>query len=70
MKSQAHEALSVFLTNEGVPPVMVMDGSKEQLLGEFRRKLKEAMLDYMNLLSTLPMCDGGKSYLWATRNHM
>ena len=42
VKSQAHEALSVFLKNEGVPLVMVMDGSKEQLLGEFRRKLKEA----------------------------
>ena len=40
VKSQAQEALSVFLKNEGVPPLMVMDGSKEQLLGEFRRKLK------------------------------
>ena len=28
------------------------------------------VLDYMNLLSTLPMYDGGKYYLWATRNHM
>ena len=42
MKSQAHDALSIFLKNEGVPPVMVMDGSKEQLLGEFCRKRKEA----------------------------
>ena len=41
-KGQAHEALSVFLKNEGVPPVMVMDGSREQRHGEFSRKLKEA----------------------------
>ena len=41
-KGQAHEALSVFLKNEGVPPVMVMDGSKEQTLGPFSKKLKEA----------------------------
>ena len=31
---------------------------------------REGVLDSMNLLSTLPMCDGGKSYLWATRKHM
>jgi len=28
------------------------------------------VLDYTNLLSTLPMYDGGKYYLWPTRNHM
>ena len=31
---------------------------------------REDVLDYMNLLSTLPMYYGGKYYLWAMRNHM
>ena len=41
-KGDAHEALSLLFHRDGVPPVMVMDGSKEQTLGDFRRKLKEA----------------------------
>jgi hypothetical protein len=34
-KSEAHEALSLLHQREGVPNVMVMDGSKEQHLGKF-----------------------------------
>jgi hypothetical protein len=30
-KSQVHETLSLFHQREGIPNVMVMDGSKEQL---------------------------------------
>jgi hypothetical protein len=41
-KGDAHEALSLLFHCNGVPPVMVMDGSKEQTLGDFRQKLKEA----------------------------
>ena len=41
-KGQAHEALSLLFRRDGVPPCMILDGSKEQTLGEFRRKLKEA----------------------------
>jgi transposase len=41
-KGDAHEALSLLFHRDGVPPAMVMDGSKEQTLGDFRRKLKEA----------------------------
>ena len=41
-KGLAHEALSVFFKTEGVPPVMMMDNSKEQTLGDFRRKCREA----------------------------
>ena len=40
-KGYAHEALSDFLKTEGIPPNMIMDGSKEQLLGNFKRKLRE-----------------------------
>jgi hypothetical protein len=41
-KGDKHEALSLLFHRDGVPPVMVMDGSKEQTLGDFRWKLKEA----------------------------
>ena len=41
-KGEAHETLSVLFRREGVPPVMIVDGSKEQTSVEFRRKLKEA----------------------------
>jgi hypothetical protein len=41
-KGDAHEALSLLFHRDSVPPAMVMDGSKEQTLGDFWRKLKEA----------------------------
>ena len=41
-KSQAHEGLSLLFQRDGVPPAFIVDGSKEQMKGEFRRKLKEA----------------------------
>jgi len=41
-KGEAHEALSLMFQREGVPPRMVMDGSKEQTLGRFRSKLVDA----------------------------
>ena len=41
-KGEAHETLSLLFHHDGVPPAMVTDGSKEQTLGDFRRKLREA----------------------------
>ena len=41
-KGEAHETLSLLFHRDGVPPAMVTDGSKEQTLGDFRRKLREA----------------------------
>ena len=41
-KGEVHEALSLMFQREGVPPSMVMDGSKEQTMGKFRQKLVEA----------------------------
>ena len=38
-KGEAHEALSLLFHRDGVPPAMVLDGSKEQVLGDFKRKL-------------------------------
>ena len=40
-KSQAHEALSLLAQCDAVPPKMVMDGAREQTMGEFWQKLRE-----------------------------
>ena len=34
-KGNAHEALSLLLAQEGVPPKMIINGTKEMKLGEF-----------------------------------
>jgi hypothetical protein len=39
LESEAHEELSLLFHRDGVPNVMVMDGSKSQVEGDFRRKL-------------------------------
>jgi hypothetical protein len=41
LESKAHDALSLLFHRDGVPNVMVMDGSKSQTEGEFRRKLRD-----------------------------
>jgi hypothetical protein len=41
-EKEAHEALSLLFHRDGVPNVMVMDGAKAQVEGEFRRKLRDA----------------------------
>ena len=41
-KSEAHKTLSVLFKCNGVPPEMVLNGSKEQNLGQFHQKLKDA----------------------------
>ena len=41
-KGVVHETLSLVFHCDGVPPTMVVDNSKEQTLGEFRQKLREA----------------------------
>jgi len=41
-KGEAHETLSLLFHHDGVPPTMVLDGSKEQCHGNFKRKLCEA----------------------------
>jgi hypothetical protein len=38
----AHESLSLLFHRDGIPPTMILDGSKEQTLGNFKRKLREA----------------------------
>ncbi len=41
-KGAAHETLSLLFHCDAVPPTMVLDGSKEQTKGDFKRKLCEA----------------------------
>jgi hypothetical protein len=41
-KGDAHEGLSLLSHQDGIPPAMIFDGSKEQTLGNFKRKLREA----------------------------
>ena len=41
-KGDAHHTLDILFKNDGVPPDMVMDGSKEQTLGPFAKKLRDA----------------------------
>jgi hypothetical protein len=41
-EKEAHEALSMLFHRDGVPNVMVMDGAKAQVQGEFRIKLRDA----------------------------
>jgi hypothetical protein len=41
-EKEAHEALSLLFHRDKVPNVMVMDGARAQVEGEFRRKLRDA----------------------------
>jgi hypothetical protein len=41
-EKESHEAFSLLFNRDGVPNVMVMDGSKAKVEGEFRRKLRDA----------------------------
>ena len=42
LKSDAHDLLSLLFQRDGVPPKMIMDGSKEQTLGRFKKKYQDA----------------------------
>ena len=41
-KSEAHKAVSILFARDGEPNRMVMDGAREQTLGGFRKKYREA----------------------------
>jgi hypothetical protein len=41
-KANAHEGLSLMFQRDGVPPLIIMDGSKEQTMGEFKKKARAA----------------------------
>ena len=41
-KGDAHEMQSLLFAHYGVPNTLIMDGSREQTIGEFRRKARQA----------------------------
>ena len=41
-KVEAHESLSLLFQRDGVPPSMIVDNSREQILKDFRRQCREA----------------------------
>jgi hypothetical protein len=41
-KSQGHEGLFLLFVNDGILDTMVMDNAKEQVIGEFCKKSREA----------------------------
>ena len=43
-KANVHETLSLIFRRDGVPPKMMIYGSKEQTLASFRNKYQEADL--------------------------
>ena len=47
-KSDAHETLSLLFKRDGVPPKIVADNSKEQSLGKFAKKCREADCHLVN----------------------
>jgi hypothetical protein len=42
LKCDAQDSLSLLLQRDGVPPKMIMHGSKEQTLGRFKKKCQDA----------------------------
>ncbi len=46
LKSDAHDSLLLLFQRDGVPPKMIMDGSKEQTLGRFKKKYKSAFVAF------------------------
>ena len=42
LKSEAADAVDLLFHRDGVPTKMIMDGSKEQTLGRFRKKCQQA----------------------------
>ena len=41
-KGEAHHSLSLLFSHEGVPKTLIMDGVREQVMDEFRRKARQA----------------------------
>jgi hypothetical protein len=41
-KGEAHESLLLLFQHDGVPPSMIVDNALEQILGDFKRKCREA----------------------------
>ena len=60
-KGDAHHALSLLFKRDGVPDTLFMDNSKEQTLGDFRRKAREAdsFVKQLEAYSAMGECSRG-----------
>ena len=67
-KSDAHEALSLLFHRDGAPPEMVMDGAREQIHGEFRRKCREASVYVKQIEPHSPWQDAAENIVRETKN--
>jgi hypothetical protein len=67
-KSDAHEALSLLFHRDGAPPEMVMDGAREQIHGEFRRKCREASVHVKQIEPHSPWQDAAENIVRETKN--
>jgi hypothetical protein len=50
LKSEAHLGLSLMFQRDGVLPLIIMDGSKEQTMGQSRMKAREAICQVSHIL--------------------
>ena len=57
-KGYVNETLSLFFKRDGIPPKMVMDGSKDHTIGLFRKKSR-VIFPHEEDRATLPMAITG-----------
>ena len=67
-KSEAHHALSLLFQRDGVPPKMIMDGAKEEIEGEFKRKCREAQVHCKQIEPHSPWSDAAETIVKETKN--
>ena len=63
-KGEAHEALGLLFTWEGVPPKMIVDNAKEMKLGAFARKCKEASCYLQSAEPHSPWSNSAEREIW------
>ena len=63
-KGEAHETLSLLFHRDGVPPSVIADNSKEQILSEFKRKLNEANCHLKQTGPYSPWMQAAEGCIW------
>ena len=63
-KSNAADALDLLLHREGAPPKMIMDGSKEQTQGRFRKTLSKANVHVKQIEPYSPWQNEAEGTIW------
>ena len=67
-KSEAHHALSLLFQRDGAPPRMIMDGAKEEIEGEFKRKCREAQVHCRQIEPHSPWSDAAETIVKEVKN--